>query len=106
MYRILESLYCTPETKMTMYLNYPEMKKKLIKRCLRAVIIEGPTFPQDLPGAVLSLPGSGIPWREITSSRPRSLEGNGSDVVSPGNGEGPEEFIPHFLRIVESHEVG
>lgn len=62
-------------------------------------------FPQDLSKAILSLPGSGTPWRELTSSRPCSLEGYRCNAVLPGNGEGPEGFIHHFLLGVESHEI-
>ena len=31
MYRIVESLYCTPETNITLYVNYTEIKIKTIK---------------------------------------------------------------------------
>ena len=29
-YRIVKSLYCTPETSMTLYVNYTSIKKKLV----------------------------------------------------------------------------
>ena len=38
MHRIIESLYCTPETNITLYANYPEILKKLFLKVKKIFI--------------------------------------------------------------------